>query len=313
PMEDGPIVGTAWAALAVRDYAPAGRERERADSQRRSAQWLATQQPATHNDAVFQLLGVHWSNAKPNEEIVARVVRTQRADGGWSQLPGIDSDAWATGTALYALHEAGGMAATDPVYQRGVAFLLRTQFEDGSWWVKSRTWAFQPHFDGQFPHGKDQWISQGAAGWATLALLPTLESVAAKTPAPSVEQLLGAHASATAMRAAKAQGATATVATKVDFTRDVQPLLERSCAGCHGGEKPRAGFVATSRAGLVKGGQSGEPAFVSGNADGSNLIKYVSDKIEDLEMPPLDRREKYPALSASEVALLRAWIDAGAP
>ena len=43
------------------------------------------------------------------------------------------------------------------------------------------------------------------------------------------------------------------------------------------------------------------------------MIHYVTGKIEDLEMPPLDRREKYPALTATEVDVLRAWIDAGAP
>ena len=243
---------------------------------------------------------------------MARIVRTQRADGGWAQLPALESDAWATGTALYALNQAGGMPATDPVYQRGVAFLLRTQFEDGSWWVKSRTWAFQPHFDGQFPHGKDQWISQGAAGWATLALLPTLEPVAAKTPAPTIAQLLAAHTKSAAARQAKAQAVAAAPVAKVDFARDIQPLLERSCAGCHGGEKPRGGLVVTSRDTLAKGGQSGEPAIVPGDANSSPMIKYVSDKIEDLEMPPLDRREKYPALSKTEIELLRAWIDAGA-
>jgi hypothetical protein len=64
---------------------------------------------------------------------------------------------------------------------------------------------------------------------------------------------------------------------------------------------------------LLKGGRSGEPAITPGAADESLLLKYVSGKIEDLEMPPLDRREKYPALSSAEIDLFRAWINAGAP
>ncbi len=61
------------------------------------------------------------------------------ADGGWAQLPGLEPDAWAAGQTLVALHQAGGLKITHPSYQRGIEFLLRTQFEDGSWWVRSRT------------------------------------------------------------------------------------------------------------------------------------------------------------------------------
>jgi hypothetical protein len=43
------------------------------------------------------------------------------------------------------------------------------------------------------------------------------------------------------------------------------------------------------------------------------MIKQILGLVEDLEMPPLNRREKYPALTADEIARLRAWIEAGAP
>jgi hypothetical protein len=102
-------------------------------------------------------------------------------------------------------------------------------------------------------------------------------------------------------------------AAGVDFARDVRPIFERSCAGCHDREKPRGDFAIASRESLLKGGQSGEPAIAPGYSDDSPLIQYVSGKVEDLEMPPLDRREKYPALTAAEIDVLRAWIDAGAP
>jgi hypothetical protein len=83
----------------------------------------------------------------------------------------MDSGVYATGKALYALQIAG-LAATDPAYSRGVQFLLKTQQEDGSWFVKSRAMAFQPYFDAGFPHGFDQWISAMGSSWATMALLP---------------------------------------------------------------------------------------------------------------------------------------------
>ena len=96
-------------------------------------------------------------------------MKTQRSDGGWAQLASLRSDAYATGEALAALREAG-LATTDPVYQRGVRFLLTTQLEDGSWYVRKRTHATQAFFDSGFPHGVDQYISAAATNWAALAL-----------------------------------------------------------------------------------------------------------------------------------------------
>ena len=62
------------------------------------------------------------------------------------------------------------LAAGDASYQRGVQFLLQTQFADGSWYVKSRAIPFQPFFESGFPHGQDQWISIAATNWAAMAL-----------------------------------------------------------------------------------------------------------------------------------------------
>ena len=93
----------------------------------------------------------------------------QRNDGGWGQTNYRPSDAYATGEALYALHETGS-AATDPVYRKGVEYLLQTQQEDGSWHVKTRAASFQPYFESGFPHSHDQWISQAGTGWAVIAL-----------------------------------------------------------------------------------------------------------------------------------------------
>jgi hypothetical protein len=98
----------------------------------------------------------------------------------------------------------------------------------------------------------------------------------------------------------------------VDFSRDIYPVLERSCVKCHSGEKPRARFSLTSREALLKGGASGEPAVVPGKGGDSQLVVFASDEIEDLEMPPLKHRDEFPALSSSEIKKLQAWIDQGA-
>jgi hypothetical protein len=108
------------------------------------------------------------------------LVALQRADGGWPQLPSLASDAYATGIALYALHETG-MAAADPVYQAGLRYLLSTQAVDGTWHVTSRSLEFQPYFESGYPYYRDQWISAAGTAYATLALAAAVEPAAAAT------------------------------------------------------------------------------------------------------------------------------------
>jgi hypothetical protein len=110
------------------------------------------------------------------------LIADQRPDGGWAQLPSMDSDAYATGQALVALADSGAITPAHPIYQRGVQFLLKTQCEDGSWLVRTRALALQPLFDIGFPHGNDGWISAAATNWAAMALA----RAHAKAPAVSV-------------------------------------------------------------------------------------------------------------------------------
>ena len=60
------------------------------------------------------------------------------------------------------------------VYTRGIDFLLKTQYSDGSWFVRSRAVPLQPHFDSGFPHGRDQFISAAATNWATQAMIASV-------------------------------------------------------------------------------------------------------------------------------------------
>src|SRR5678815_3592696 len=61
-----------------------------------------------------------------------------------------------------------------------------------------------------------------------------------------------------------------------DYARDVRPLLERSCFGCHGPQKQKSDFRLDVREIALKGGESGKPAIVPHNAKASPLIRYVS-------------------------------------
>jgi hypothetical protein len=94
-----------------------------------------------------------------------------------------------------------------------------------------------------------------------------------------------------------------------DYARDVRPLLERSCFGCHGPQKQKSDFRLDVREIALKGGESGKPAIVPHNAKASPLIRYVSGEDPDIVMPP--KSSDAPRLNAAEIKTLRDWIDAG--
>jgi hypothetical protein len=172
PIESSDLTMTALSIRALQAYAPAPQKPQYAQAVRRGAAWLRQAQPRTTEDRAFQILGLAWSHEDrtPIPDAATRLIALQRADGGWSQLPAMPSDAYATGQVLTALVESGAVSVKDRVYQRGVAFLLQTQLDDGSWYVRSRAQPIQPYFDSQFPHERDQFISAAATNWAAMAL-----------------------------------------------------------------------------------------------------------------------------------------------
>ena len=138
---------------------------------------MQSQSPVRNEERVKRLLGLAWAGAKAEILFAAalQLRADQLPDGGWAQVPGFPSDAYATGQTLYALNQAAGIRSNDPVYLKGVSFLRRTQLEDGSWHVRSRSVKFQPYFESGFPHGDDQWISATGSAWAAMALTLALE------------------------------------------------------------------------------------------------------------------------------------------
>jgi hypothetical protein len=93
-----------------------------------------------------------------------------------------------------------------------------------------------------------------------------------------------------------------------DFHKDIQPLLASRCLKCHGAEKQKGGLRLDTREGYLAKGDSGALAVVPGQPSGSELLLRVgsSDKLQ--RMPPSGE-----PLTAAEVAMLRAWVESGAP
>ena len=176
PMSAGEYQAAALAIYSMRHYSPAA---DKSDTDRAIAQaaaWLAGSKPSNTQDRAFQVMGLVWAKAKPGVVTAASriLADSQRADGGWSQLPAMGSDSYATGQAIYALHLAG-RSASDPTVKKGAGYLLRTQAADGSWHVKTRSIWFQPYFESGFPYGHDQWISTAGTAWASMALAAVSE------------------------------------------------------------------------------------------------------------------------------------------
>jgi len=177
PLEYYSFTATALVTSAIQYYAPPSLKPEISQRIEKARSWMVRTIPETNEEKVFQLLGLTWING--DKDFIGRqakkLLATQREDGGWSQLTHLESDAYATGQALYALNESGQLKADDLAYQKGILFLLKTQFEDGSWKVQSRSFAVVPFVNSGFPHDKNQFISAAGSNWATMALLKAVK------------------------------------------------------------------------------------------------------------------------------------------
>lgn len=100
--------------------------------------------------------------------------------------------------------------------------------------------------------------------------------------------------------------------TGLTFEKDIKPIIEKSCLECHSGRRPKARYDVGTLEAFLKPGVSDEQPVIPGNSEKSPVIHYVADLVRNLEMPPPEERETFPALTREQIALLRAWIDQGA-
>ncbi len=94
---------------------------------------------------------------------------------------------------------------------------------------------------------------------------------------------------------------------KVSYFRDVRPLLQAQCQGCHQPGKPEGGYVMTSRDALLKGGESEQAAIVPGKPEASYLIEQITPSDGQAAMP-----QGKPPLHEGEIKKIAQWIAEGA-
>ena len=104
-----------------------------------------------------------------------------------------------------------------------------------------------------------------------------------------------------ALRAADAPAA------KVSFHKQVRPILQGQCQGCHQPAKQAGDYEMTNFARLLKGGESGSAAIVAGKPEASYLVELITPVKGKAEMP----KGKEP-LSATDIDLIKQWIAQGA-
>ena len=187
PQSYSPFTATAVALRAMQLHMPAQLANETSERLARAKAWLLRAAPRDTEEYTFRLFGLHWAGASTDEcrRAARDLMALERSNGGWAELAHMQPDAYSTGEALVALHEAGGIPVTDPAWQKGLQYLLSTQDDRGSWHVHTRMLSpaqvSPPYFETGFPYGHDQFLSTDATCWAAMALMLALP----KTASPS--------------------------------------------------------------------------------------------------------------------------------
>ena len=94
---------------------------------------------------------------------------------------------------------------------------------------------------------------------------------------------------------------------QIDFVRDIQPILQKSCLKCHGAEKPKGQLRLNAQAAALKGGENGA-VIVPGQADKSDLYRRITLPADNDDVMP----SKGDLLAKAQTDLIRDWINQGA-
>lgn len=136
PIEQGSIMTTTNSLICISRALEMTKEKRFKDALDKGIAWLRSADTQTTQDYAYQIIGLSMLDREGSREIIRRKVEDiyslQRADGGWSELPTLESNAYSTGQVLYCLKTAGESVA-DLRFKKGVDNLLATQQVHGSW------------------------------------------------------------------------------------------------------------------------------------------------------------------------------------
>ena len=96
-------------------------------------------------------------------------------------------------------------------------------------------------------------------------------------------------------------------AKEVSFYKDIRPIFQANCQGCHQPSKDKGKYIMTDFAKLIQGGDSGDPAIVPGDPQNSYLVEVITPIDGEAEMP-----QKADPLHETEIALINKWVLEGA-
>ncbi|MFT5108670.1 MAG: hypothetical protein ACI9UA_004314 [Pseudoalteromonas tetraodonis] len=274
PLEETDVTATYLASYYMDRYS-GGDAVDR--STERASEWISSAKLESQEAHNFQLLAAARAGA-PVGQLRKAILGKQHEDGGWSQLDGMESDAYATGQTLFILNQACDDTSSSDASGRAVDFLLKNREQDGSWHVVSRSKPIQRMFDNGDPHGKDQFISTPATAWATAALASELPE-RNQEPPPT-------------------------------FNRDIRPILSDRCFQCHGPDRNqrKAKLRLDVREEALKL-HDGVAAIVPGKPLASALITRIHSNDPDERMPPPETDK---SLTRAEKKRLARWIESGA-
>lgn len=109
------------------------------------------------------------------------------------------------------------------------------------------------------------------------------------------------------LSAAEEKPQSGSTSVRISFSKQIRPIFQANCQGCHQPSKAQGGYVMTEFTRLLQAGDSKEKPIVAGKPDESYLIDQITPHDGKAEMP----KEK-PPLAASDIDLVRQWIAQGA-
>lgn len=133
PIQASDMGATALAVHTLKSFGMPARRRELERRVERARTWLTKAKAESNEERAHQLLGLAWAGEDSGalKKLSRELIHEQRSDGGWGQLAGLDSDAYATGLSLYALLEGDESRPGIPPCSVALIFFCRRSVRMG--------------------------------------------------------------------------------------------------------------------------------------------------------------------------------------